>query len=158
MRFHVPCSLCVASLLAFAAVPNSLADPPSPALSRIGSLDQLRRVQSKSGGLRVNVNRANKKITDPNPAGYFHSLSSQSATVYGADAWLNLWDPAVDIPSSPGDDHSISQLWLQNYQKPQLQSLAPGRVRVVADVDPLRAADELGDVAASPGQRLRAPR
>jgi hypothetical protein len=97
-----------------------------PALSRIGNLDQLRRVQSKSGGLRVNVNRANKKITDPNPAGYFHSLSSQSATVYGADAWLNLWDPAVDIPSSPGDDHSISQLWLQNYQKPQLQSLEGG--------------------------------
>ena len=97
-----------------------------PALGRIGSLDQLRRVQSKSGGLRVNVNRANKKISDPNPAGYFHALSSQSATVYGADAWLNLWDPAVDIPSSPGDDHSISQLWLQNYQKPQLQSLEGG--------------------------------
>src|SRR5204862_4194945 len=39
-------------------------------------------------------------------------------------------------------------------RQPQLQALAPGRVRVVADMDPLRAADELGDVAARPGQRL----
>jgi hypothetical protein len=41
-------------------------------------------LQSKQGGLRVNVNRSNKKPTDPNPAGYFHALSSQSGTVYGA--------------------------------------------------------------------------
>jgi mono/diheme cytochrome c family protein len=34
IRFHVPCSLFVASLLAFAAAPDSLADPPSPTLSR----------------------------------------------------------------------------------------------------------------------------
>jgi hypothetical protein len=97
-----------------------------PHLTRVESLDDLHRLQSKQGGLRVNVNRSNKKPTDPNPAGYFHALSSQSATVYGSDAWLNLWDPMVDIPSSPGDDHSISQLWLQNYQKPQLQSLEGG--------------------------------
>ena len=97
---------------------------PDPA--RIGSLDKLARVQSKSGGLRVNVNRTNKKAADPNPAGYFHALSSQWATAYGADAWLNLWDPAVDIPLDPGDDHSISQLWLQNYHKPQVQSLEGG--------------------------------
>lgn len=97
---------------------------PDPA--RFSSLDELIRVQSKSGGLRVNINRANKKPADPNPAGYFHALSSQRATVYGSDAWLNHWDPVVDIPSSPGDDHSISQLWLQNYQKPQTQSLEGG--------------------------------
>src|SRR5207237_9819809 len=39
-------------------------------------------------------------------------------------------------------------------RQPQLQALAPGRMRVVADMDPLRAADELGDVAPRPGQRL----
>ena len=97
---------------------------PDPA--SIDSLDRLARVQSKSGGLRVNVNRTNKKPADPNPAGYFHALSSQWITSYGADAWLNLWDPVVDIPLDPGDDHSISQLWLQNYQKPQVQSLEGG--------------------------------
>jgi hypothetical protein len=97
-----------------------------PDLSPIEDVEHLTRLQSKSGGLRVNVNRTNKHPSDPNPAGYFHALSSQWATVYGTDAWLNLWDPRVDIPSSPGDDHSISQLWLQNYQKPQLQSLEGG--------------------------------
>jgi len=97
---------------------------PDPAA--IVSLDRLARVQSKSGGLRVNVNRTNKTPADPNPAGYFHALSSQWITSYGADAWLNLWDPVVDIPLDPGDDHSISQLWLQNYSKPQLQSLEGG--------------------------------
>ena len=78
---------------------------------------------AKLGGFLVNVNRTNKKPTDPNPFGYFHATSSQWSTVYGCDAWLNLWDPAIDIPSSPGDDHSISQTWLQNYQKYELQSL-----------------------------------
>ena len=97
-----------------------------PALGRIGSLEELSQVVSKRGGLRVNVNRRNKQPTDPDPAGYFHALSSQSTIAYGADAWLNLWDPVVDVPSSPGDDHSISQLWLQNYDKPQLQSLEGG--------------------------------
>src|SRR5207245_2558839 len=39
-------------------------------------------------------------------------------------------------------------------RQPQLQALAPGRVRVVADMDPLRATDELRHLAAGPGQRL----
>jgi len=32
----------------------------------------------------------------------------------------------VNIPSSPGDDHSISQTWLLNWQKPLLQTLEAG--------------------------------
>src|SRR4029077_15752837 len=36
----------------------------------------------------------------------------------------------------------------------QLQTLAPARVRILTDMDPLRAADELGDVASGPGERL----
>jgi hypothetical protein len=93
-----------------------------PDLTGIRSLDDL----SKKGSLRVNKNRPNRTPADPNPAGYFHASSSQWAAVYGTDAWLNLWDPAVDLPSSPGDDHSISQLWLQNYQKAQAQSVEGG--------------------------------
>src|SRR5207237_10482955 len=38
--------------------------------------------------------------------------------------------------------------------QPQLQALVPGRVRVLADMDPLGAADELGDLAAGPSQRF----
>jgi hypothetical protein len=58
--------------------------------------------------------------------GYFHALSSQLTASYGCDGWLNCWDPRVGLPSSPGDDHSISQLWLQSTQKPQLQSIEAG--------------------------------
>jgi hypothetical protein len=82
--------------------------------------------RSKRGGLLVNVNSPSAKPTDPDPFGYFHALSSQWTTAYGSDAWFNVWDPAIDLPSSPGDDHSISQLWVQNYQKPQRQSLEAG--------------------------------
>jgi hypothetical protein len=80
----------------------------------------------KQGGLRVNINRANLQATDPNPAGYFHATSAQTVTCYGCEGWLNVWDPQVDIPSSPGDDHSISQTWLQNYQTPHVQSIEAG--------------------------------
>ena len=65
--------------------------------------------------------------TEPNPAGYFHATSALFTTTYGCSAWLNVWDPEIDIPSSPGDDHSISQFWLQYNQPPQLlQSLEAG--------------------------------
>jgi hypothetical protein len=97
-----------------------------PDLSRLPRNIDLKEVFAKRGGLRVNVNRRNKQPTDPNPAGYFHATSAESAKVYGCDAWLNVWDPQVALPSSPGDDHSISQTWLQNYDKPQLQSIEAG--------------------------------
>ncbi len=75
---------------------------------------------------RFNTNRTKKTPTDPNPAGYFHATSAQWAQIYGCDAWLNFWDPKINIPSSPGDDHSISQTWLLNHQKPLIQSLEAG--------------------------------
>jgi hypothetical protein len=97
-----------------------------PDVTKIKTNTNMEELFSKRGGLRVNQNRTNKKPTDPNPAGYFHSTSAQWSNVLGCDAWLNVWDPKVNAPSSPGDDHSISQTWLQNYQKPQLQSLEGG--------------------------------
>ena len=97
-----------------------------PDLSRVRGTTQLKDFLSKRGGLLVNINRANKKTTDPDPAGYFHSTSAQTSQNLGCDAWYNVWDPQIDIPSSPGDDHSISQTWLQNYQKPLAQSIEAG--------------------------------
>ena len=97
-----------------------------PTLAKVPHGMTLERYLSKKGGLLVNVNRANKKPTDPNPAGYFHATSSSTINSYGCDAWLNVWDPSVDVPSSPGDDHSISQTWLQNYQTPSVQSIEAG--------------------------------
>ncbi len=81
---------------------------------------------SKKGGLLLNRARKNPPPLDPTPAGYFHATSYQWATTYGCDAWLNVWDPKVDLPSSPGDDHSVSQTWLQNYFNPLFHSLEAG--------------------------------
>ena len=80
----------------------------------------------KRGGLFVNKNRPNKQPGDPNPAGYFHDTDSQSGTFYGWEGNLNVWDPTINTPAAPGDDHSILQVWLQNYDKPQLHSLEAG--------------------------------
>jgi hypothetical protein len=82
---------------------------------------------SKSGSILANKNRPNKKPADPNPFGYFHGTDGQDVTAYGCDFILNVWDPTINNPSTPGgDDHSILQTWLQNYSKPQLQSLEGG--------------------------------
>jgi len=97
-----------------------------PNLARVADTVMLKDRLSKPGGLLVNFNRTNRTPSDPDPAGYFHALSSQWVTAYGADGWLNVWDPEIDVPASPGDDHSISQVWLQNYQTPVLQSLEGG--------------------------------
>ena len=96
-----------------------------PNLSKITGLPGLQQVMSK----RFNTNRltADKTPTDPNPAGYFHATSAQGAVkIYGCDAWLNVWGPEINVPSSPGDDHSISQTWLVNTQKGLLQTLEAG--------------------------------
>ncbi|HSP36866.1 MAG TPA: neprosin family prolyl endopeptidase [Frankiaceae bacterium] len=86
-------------------------------------------VGPKKGGILVNRQRAHgildlrDETTDPNPFRYFHCTASQSTTTYGLDTTLNVWNPTV---GGPGDDHSISQVWLQNYDKPQAQSVEAG--------------------------------
>ena len=90
-----------------------------PDLSKLPSGLTPDQVFAKRGGVKINKQRPNREPTDPNPAGYFHATTGQSVTNYGCEAWYNVWDPRVDIPSSPGDDHSISQTWIQNYQVPQ---------------------------------------
>jgi hypothetical protein len=99
-----------------------------PDLSKVPATTTVEKLLSKRGGLKINPHRRlqQRAATDPNPAGYFHASSGQTVTNYGCEAWYNVWDPQVDIPSSPGDDHSISQTWLQNYDKPQAQSLEAG--------------------------------
>jgi hypothetical protein len=97
-----------------------------PNLAGVTDLQHLRRRHAKRGGLRVNVNRPGRAPEDPDPFGYFHASSSQWMSNWGADAWLNVWDPAIDIPSSPGEDHSISQTWVQSYSAAQLQSVEGG--------------------------------
>jgi hypothetical protein len=99
---------------------------PRPNLDNVPESTTLEQFLSKKGGGKVNPHRHDPSPGDPNPAGYFHASSGQTVTNLGCEAWYNVWDPKVDIPSSPGDDHSISQTWLQNYDKPLLQSLEAG--------------------------------
>ena len=86
----------------------------------------LKDYAQKRGGLLVNKTRRNKSASDPSPFGYFHAINSQNTKLYGCDGFLNVWDPKIDTPLGPGDDHSIMQTWLQNYDKPQTQSIEAG--------------------------------
>jgi hypothetical protein len=95
-----------------------------PDLSRVPDTTRLREFLSKPGGLRLSANK--RKPTAPDPAGYFHASTAEWTTAYGCDAWFNVWAPQVNLPSSPGDDHSISQTWVQNHQTAQTQSLEAG--------------------------------
>ena len=96
-----------------------------PDLSLVPATTKLGDFLRKQGGARVNREQR-AAAGDPDPAGYFHNIDGQSGTFYGWDGYLNVWDPAINTPAAPGDDHSILQVWLQNYQKPQRQSLEGG--------------------------------
>ena len=95
-----------------------------PDLSRLTKTVSLKDYLTKRGGRKVNKKRPNQKPTDPDPAGYFHNIDNQNGTFYGWDGYLNVWDPAINTPSG-SEDHSILQVWLQNYSK-GTQSLEGG--------------------------------
>ena len=80
---------------------------------------------TKRGGVNVNRSRPNQSEADPSPFGYFHAMDSQNVACFGCDGFFNVWDPAINDPAGPGDDHSILQIWLQNYDK-QTQSIEMG--------------------------------
>jgi hypothetical protein len=96
-----------------------------PSFSHLTTTLALKDFLKKSGGTLVNKNRPNKKPTDPNPFGYFHGTDGQNVTAFGCDFIANVWDPKIDLPSAPGDDHSILQTWLQCYN-PKFQSIEGG--------------------------------
>jgi Neprosin len=97
-----------------------------PELSRLTRTVGLKDYLTKKGGLLVNKLRPNKKPADLHPAGYFHSGDSQEGLFYGWDGFLNVWDPTINSPEGAGTDHSILQVWLQNYDKPEPQSIEGG--------------------------------
>jgi hypothetical protein len=87
--------------------------------SRIHATTSLAQYLSKPGGKRVNPSRP---PADPDPFGYFHATNGQTVACYGCDGVLNMWDPYTETSA----DHTILQTGLQNYDKPQLQSLEAG--------------------------------
>ena len=99
-----------------------------PALSQLTRFMAQRNFSTKRGGLFVSQDRRRliKQPADPDPANYFHNSVSQFGTFYGWDGFLNVWDPAINIPGGGnGEDHSILQVWLQNSEM-VLQSLEGG--------------------------------
>jgi len=97
-----------------------------PDISRLPQNISVENLHRKLGGVRVNRLRANSQPTDPDPAGYFHNTDSQSGKFYGWDGRFNVWDPTINNPNGAGNDHSILQVWLQNYGKGVTQSLEGG--------------------------------
>lgn len=98
-----------------------------PDIVRLSRFANVKDLYLKSGGLLVNRVRPNHGPADPNPNGYFHGTDNQNGTFYGWDGNLNMWDPAINIPAGGnGTDHSILQVWLQNYSTGVTQSLEGG--------------------------------
>ena len=92
--------------------------------SRLHVTDKLRDYprKRKVDGRRLVHHAGKAPIADPDPFGYYHATSAQSATGYGCQAVLNMWDPYCELSG----DHSLSQLGIQNYDNPKLQSLEAG--------------------------------
>jgi hypothetical protein len=98
-----------------------------PDIARLSQFANVQDLHVKRGGLKVNKLRPNRQPTDPDPAGYFHGTDNQDGTFYGWDGFLNMWDPAINIPAGGnGTDHSILQVWLQNYSTKVTQSVEGG--------------------------------
>ena len=58
----------------------------------------------------------------PDPFGYYHASSLESATAFGCDTVINVWQPHLENAG----DHSISQIGLQNRDPAQLHSVEAG--------------------------------
>jgi hypothetical protein len=97
-----------------------------PDISRLTRRVSLDEFLTKRGVAIVNKPRRNAQPTDPDPAGYFHNTFSQDGTFDGWDGILSVWDPKINTPDGDGSHHSILQVWLQNYDKPHLQSVEGG--------------------------------
>lgn len=97
-----------------------------PDISRFRQDVAVEMLHRKLGGLKVNPTRPTASPTDPDPAGYFHNTDGQSVNCYGWDGRFSVWDPTINNPNGQGNDHSILQVWLQNYSKGFIQSLEGG--------------------------------
>jgi hypothetical protein len=98
-----------------------------PDIARLSQFARVKDLHVKRGGLKVNKVRPNRKPTDPDPFEYFHGYDNQNGKFYGWDGILNVWYPAINIPAGGnGTDHSILQVWLQNYSTDLTQSLEGG--------------------------------
>jgi len=100
-----------------------------PDIARLSKFTaKIKDLHVKRGSSKANQARPNRQpTTDPNPAGYFHDIDNQNGQFYGWDGYLNVWDPTINVPpGGAGSDHSILQVWLQNYSTGVTQSIEGG--------------------------------
>jgi len=102
---------------------------PRKDFSRIAATTSLRRYLSKVGrngrtGERVRSATVGDPVAPPAPdlSKYFHATCGESDKHFGCEALINIWTPFLENSS----DHTIMQTGLQNFDRPQLQSLEAG--------------------------------
>jgi hypothetical protein len=93
-----------------------------PRLPLTADLKTLRHKRNVDGRLLYRRGKDKSPPPPPDPAGYYHATSGQFVKCYGCDTVLSLWDPWCQLSG----DHSLTQIGLQNYDNPQLQSLEAG--------------------------------
>jgi len=98
-----------------------------PDIARLSQFAGAKDLHSNRGRVNINKSHPNRKPTSPGQNIYFHAFEEQSGTFYGWDGYLNVWDPAINIPAGGnGEDHSILQVWLLNSSTGVLQSVEGG--------------------------------
>jgi hypothetical protein len=97
-----------------------------PDISKLTRTISLRDFLRKRGGFPVQKHPASPQPTDPGPGGsFFHATAVQSVRAFGCDFIPNVWDPSINNPPSSGQDHSILQTWLANFDN-GLQTIEGG--------------------------------
>jgi hypothetical protein len=93
-----------------------------PRISLTADLAQFARKRKVDGRRILGVKAGKSKPPAPNLKGYYHATASQSVKCYGCDTVLSLWDPICELSG----DHSLTQIGIQNYDNPKLQSIEAG--------------------------------
>jgi hypothetical protein len=87
-----------------------------PDLSLLTQTVKLQDYLRKRGGPRRLHGRTrgheSGQAGSPQPAGYFHNISSEDGNFFGWSGIFNVWDPVVGVPGESDNDHSILQAWV----------------------------------------------
>jgi hypothetical protein len=87
-----------------------------PDIALMSRFAGVKRRHAKSGGFLLDRSGGKGETAPPYPTGFFHGTDTQDGSFYGWEGTINVWDPAINIPSGGnGTDHSIVQAWLINW-------------------------------------------
>lgn len=99
---------------------NAISCPDGTVPMQRLSLDRLMKFRTLRDFMAKEPSASGSSIApDWNPT-HFHAYGYQYVNNYGANSWLNLWNPSGDF--------TLSQMWIQSRQASPLQSLEAGWV------------------------------